>query len=159
MKLTNTALALIIVFTSLVIAAPPLPTATRPTPDKIIVVGADYATVSPWSEVYAVAHGIRIIDSMTWDDGTIEYYVNPTVDYIIQAFSPDDPETEEIDRVQVEIPMPVTTENRLDWILFNRIKWERELSELVASEGIDFFDMQRAMERIRDRLDEDNNQP
>lgn len=167
MKYTHqiVAAALIAISIATVLAQPgssavPTPVVTRPTPDKILIVDAEYATITPWSAVYAVSNGVRIVDSLTYEDGTIEFYVSPLVDYVVNATTFDDPNTEEIDRVTIPIEMPITRENRLDWTLYNRIKWEKALSTLMADEGIDFFEMQESMARVSVMLaaDEENEQ-
>ena len=133
------------------------PTATRPTPERVIVVDADYAWVEQSQEVYGITTGIRIIDSLVWEDGTIEYLVNPTADITVQAFGPDDLGTPEVDRQQVEIQMPVTLEGRLDWVIYNRVKWERELADFVAAEGNGYFQIMDSIARVQLMLEEEGN--
>lgn len=135
----------------------PIPTVERPAPDRIIVHNADYATLTPWDEVYAIQSGIEFGYSHVWEEGTIEYWVNPVIEYEITMYSPDDPDTAEIDRAITTATIPVSLENRLDWILYNRIRWERDFNDLVTAEDIGFFEISASMQRIHGRLEEEDN--
>lgn len=146
--------ALLIVATANIIP-PPEPTVERPDPDRIIVHDADYATITPWTEVYAIQQGIEFGYGHVWEDGSIVYWVNPEVDYHIIMYSPDDPDTDEIDRVVTEADVPVSTENRLDWLLYNRIIWEQKYNNFLRDENIGFFEIQASMARVQSRLDDD----
>jgi len=148
MKLTNILAAPMLA--SLMLAPP---TAERPSPDRIIVRDADYAWIEPFGEVYAIKDGVQILDTLAWEDGTIEYLVNPTQSFTVHAFSPDDPTTPEIDRQQVDIQMDVSIENQLDWIVYNRIIWEQRMQDLIANEGLSFFDISESVARVQTMID------
>jgi len=129
------------------------PTATRPTPTTIIVEGADYATVDP-NDPIGVAIGIPIVDSLVWNNGTIEYIVDPIMDYTVTAYGPmPSPIPDGFAGTAVEIPLPVTVEHKIDWIIYNRIVWERALIELTETEGLDFFDIRDSTARVQAMLE------
>ncbi len=147
---------LIVGATSFLLLLPqPVPTVSRPSPETIVVSDAEYATLTPWEEVYAIRDGIEFGYGHVYEEGTIVYLVNPEVDYNIIMYSFDNPDTEEIDREMVEAPVPVSDENRLDWFLYNRLVWEKKYNEYVAENDIGYFEIHEAMQRVMERVSEE----
>jgi len=129
------------------------PTATRPAPNTIIVEGADYAVIDP-NNPMGVAVGIPIVEGIAWSNGTIEFQVDPITDYTVTAYGPmPTPIPDGFAGTSIEIPLPVTVEHKIDWIIYNRIVWEQALIELMETEGLDFFDIRDSTARVQVMLE------
>ena len=141
---------------ALISMAVAIPTATRPTPTTIIVSGADYAGIQPYAQSIVIEQGEPMVGGLAWNDGTIVYTVDPTTDYTIHAFTQDTiiwPDEGDPNRQRFDIDLPITTSHKLDWIIYNRIKWEQDFNSMVVDEGLNFFDISDSVGRVRSLME------
>lgn len=134
---------------ALISIAVAIPTATRPTPNTIIVQGADWAGVMHDTETWHASN--RVLSEYAFaNEGSIEYTVDPFKDYTIQAYTrtivewPD--ESEPIEE-RTELFMPSTDADKLDWLMFERIRWELRFNEFMEQNDLNNFDV--ASSRLR----------
>jgi len=124
------------------------PEATRPTPTTIIVTGTEYAGVQPFDGSVDTTEGTQLVNGIVQtDDGRIIYTVDPMTDYTVYAFAPaigDEP------RERIDVDLPVSAENRLDWIVYNRIIWERAMD----AENATYFQIMESVQRVEAMLEE-----
>lgn len=124
------------------------PTATRPAPDRIVVDGVEYAGIQPAAEPIEGEHWV---DGWAFSEDAIVYAVDPQQDYIVYAFAP--PVDGEDERERTTIPMPVTRENRIDFIVRNRLESQRIFNAMVRGENthtgpVTYFEIGESVIRV-----------
>lgn len=149
MNLTVSISSLFVLLSSVAIGSDPQ--VTRSETPVIRIDGADYAFISPSPR--GVGHGIPIMYEIAWadeTDGGIEFVVDPDIEYQVNSFVMDD--TAPNGRIHYESvfspPGEMTTEEQLDSFIRQRIAMEEEMAQFVADNGLDFFDISAAIQRV-----------
>ena len=125
------------------------PTATRPSPDRIVVEGAEYAGIQPAA---TPIEGEHWLDGWAFTEGTIIYAVEPDQDYTVYAF--DDTTDPDGVRERFTLDVPVTRENRIDHIVRNRIESQRIFDEMARGENphtgpVTYFELGESVIRVQ----------
>ena len=123
------------------------PTATRPEPDLIIVQGAEFAGIQPAATPILGEHWV---DGWAFSEGEIVYQVDPQTEYTVYAFEPP------VDgvRERTTIAVPLTRENRIDFIVGGWIEHQRAFDTMARGENpaigpVTYFELGESVVRVQ----------
>ena len=125
------------------------PVATRPSPDRIIVEGAEFAGIQPAASPIAGEHWV---DGWAFSEDAIVYAVDPSTDYTVYAFAPLEPGQDERERTTLAVPL--TRANRIDFIVGQWIEAQRRFDAMAAGADADigtvtYFEIGESVVRVR----------
>lgn len=125
------------------------PSITRPSPNRVVVEGADWAGIQPEA---AVVVGEPFMWAWALNEGgVVEFVVDPLIDYEVHTFEP------EVDgeRAHAVIEIGPSRENLIDNIISNRIAWETEFNQMIEGthpriQGrVDYFELGQSIIRVQ----------
>lgn len=125
------------------------PVATRPAPDRIIVDGAEFAGIQPAA---TPIEGEHWVDGWAFSEDAIVYAVDPSTDYTVYAFAPLEPGQNERERTTLAVPL--TRENRIDFIVGEWIEAQRRFNEMRQGEDphigpVTYFELGESVVRVQ----------
>lgn len=134
------------------------PTARRPMFDLIVVSGATYAYLEPFSGVERITEGVQLMGhavGWTGDPGDIAFRVDPETDYtataVLLVVTPDDDNDWQLheERTYFHFELYRSRLTILDFVVYMRLLWDRALAAMDYSDA----ELARAISRMNARLD------
>lgn len=130
-----------------------LPTAERVRPNMIEVHGAHWAGIDADLDSWSIIEGHWFDPEYAWssEDGTILYEVDPFQDFVVQAFTQDTviwPDESDPNRQRFEFDIPSTIDDKLDWLMFERIRWEIRFNDFIEEHDLNNFDISESRNRV-----------
>lgn len=111
------------------------PTVTR-TPDTIEVEGGGIVGIAPEAPI---AEGTPVMGGGLAFGNRVVYQVNPVKNYEIFVI---------VDEERTEFVEALTPQEQLDIVVFNFMYWKDELTTVMESPELDYFDLIEAMRRL-----------